>query len=370
LKILVLSLEFPPNGGGAGVVAYQTCTKLAEVGFDVTLMTGYSASLVREVFSFNVIPVNLIPKFWFLSFFKKINASDYDVILLNDPGAIYLAGLYLCSKDLSKCLCYLHGSEPEFIFEKPNFFKKLSLFKYFYSRSLQKSKLVLSPSHYMKDKFLSRVTGVLADNNILPVYFGVDEKLFQPRTCNILKEKYSNPTGKTFISVSRIEEKKGYLKKYEIFKKYLQVDNNATWLVVGTGRLLDSFMQRVMDEGFSDSIKFIGHVKRSELPYYYALADVFWLLSDYDESFGLVYVEAQLCGVPCLGYKRAGVVEAIPNGSGLLVEDAVECFEHLKSGTIFTLDRESIKRNALKFSLDAYATTLIKVVNNVGGITQ
>jgi len=68
-------------------------------------------------------------------------------------------------------------------------------------------------------------------------------------------------------------------------------------------------------------ILFKGKVPRDELYKYYKCADIFWLISKYKESFGLVYLEAQAYGCPAIGVNKYGVKEAINNGkTGFLVD--------------------------------------------------
>ena len=48
MKLLVLSHELPPIGGGGGRAAYDICKELAKRGHDITILTAYMKNLPRE----------------------------------------------------------------------------------------------------------------------------------------------------------------------------------------------------------------------------------------------------------------------------------------------------------------------------------
>lgn len=352
LRVLVFSHEFPPSGGGAGVVASQICEELTKKGCNVSLLT---RSVQRESIppDVKIIKPRVVKNsFWPLSFLGKVNHYDYDLIILNDPGAIYVAGLSFSVEALMKCVCFLHGSEPENIVEKPSFFKRVSFFKFFYKRALRGCLFIASPSIYMKEKF-SRVKEFDSfSEKIEVIYYGVDENLFFYDTSKDIKRELALGDSFVFLTVSRIEEGKGFDKKFEIFLKALKEKSNLKWLIVGQGKYFERFHEKVMKSEASKSIIFVGKVSRESLRFYYSAADVFWLLSEFDESFGLVYTEAQLCDLPCIGYKRAGVSEAISEQEGgILVESADELMSDLNN--ILKLKKRKIRsRNlALSFSV-------------------
>jgi glycosyltransferase involved in cell wall biosynthesis len=64
---------------------------------------------------------------------------------------------------------------------------------------------------------------------------------------------------------------------------------------------------------------FAGQVDRRALYRYYSAADLF-VFPGIREALGMVYLEAQSCGLPAVAFENAGVPEAIQNGTtGLLV---------------------------------------------------
>ena len=76
-------------------------------------------------------------------------------------------------------------------------------------------------------------------------------------------------------------------------------DIHADLLIGGSGKLRLELEQQVQDRGLQDRIHFTGFISDEELPAYYHASDVFVLPSiDPSEAFGIVQLEAQVCGVP------------------------------------------------------------------------
>jgi glycosyltransferase involved in cell wall biosynthesis len=72
-------------------------------------------------------------------------------------------------------------------------------------------------------------------------------------------------------------------------------------------------------EPLGDRVMMLGHVDRADLPAIYSAADVF-AFPGLDEPIGMVYLEAQACGLPVVAFDNAGVSEVVATGvTGLLV---------------------------------------------------
>jgi len=75
-------------------------------------------------------------------------------------------------------------------------------------------------------------------------------------------------------------------------------------------------------------------------------------LSNFDESFGLVYLEAQSCGCPVIGRNNAGAKEAINNEkSGFLTNSQEDVLDILKNKKYLDLNHDEIVGFANQFSL-------------------
>jgi hypothetical protein len=86
------------------------------------------------------------------------------------------------------------------------------------------------------------------------------------------------------------------------------------------------------DPSIAERVRFVGEVSEAELYQCYADADVFCVPSRY-ESFGLVYVEAMMFGMPIVATRVGGIPEVVQHeGNGLLVtaEDPEELADALR----------------------------------------
>jgi glycosyltransferase involved in cell wall biosynthesis len=89
-------------------------------------------------------------------------------------------------------------------------------------------------------------------------------------------------------------------------------------VIVGDGREREGLMKLAQDAA-PGRVRFAGQVPRPELFRYYSAADLF-VFPGIQESLGMVYLEAQSCGLPVVAFDNAGTPEAIRDGrTGLLV---------------------------------------------------
>ena len=219
----------------------------------------------------------------------------------------------------------MHGSEPEKIFKSPKLLYKILFFKEFYKRVISNVRAVIAVSNYMKNKFVESYD---INDKISVIYAGLDNSFFEEEN-----DFYTNKItdiNEHILTVSRVEKGKGFVEMYNLFKKLISVDKNYIWTIIGDGSFKKELNQMVISEGLKDKVIFKGKVPRSHLRDYFKKADVFLLLSNFKESFGLVYLEAQAYNCPAIGYNNFGVKEAIDhNKTGFLVEDVEQCFNIL-----------------------------------------
>jgi glycosyltransferase involved in cell wall biosynthesis len=89
-------------------------------------------------------------------------------------------------------------------------------------------------------------------------------------------------------------------------------------VIVGDGKERRGLM-KLAEAEVRGRVRFAGQVPRSELFRYYSAADLF-VFPGIQESLGMVYLEAQSCGLPVVAFDNAGTPEAIQNGrTGRLV---------------------------------------------------
>ena len=88
-------------------------------------------------------------------------------------------------------------------------------------------------------------------------------------------------------------------------------------IIAGDGRQRHT-LERLAEREISGRARFLGLVPRKSLSGVYSAGDVF-AFPGFDESLGLVYLEAQSCGLPVAALKDGGVPEVVSHGqTGLL----------------------------------------------------
>jgi glycosyltransferase involved in cell wall biosynthesis len=100
-----------------------------------------------------------------------------------------------------------------------------------------------------------------------------------------------------------------------------------------------------------DGVKFIGEIPKAKLSFYYNLCDVFCMPS-YFEAYGIVFIEALVFGLPCIGRNKFAMQEFIQEGeNGYLIEDDDPKYLALKM--FQCLHDEDMKSN-IRMNREAY----------------
>jgi glycosyltransferase involved in cell wall biosynthesis len=72
-------------------------------------------------------------------------------------------------------------------------------------------------------------------------------------------------------------------------------------------------LRQLADKQAPDRVLFLGKIPRTDMYRYYSAADIF-VFPGIRESLGLVFLEAQSCGLPVVAFNNAGVPEAVADG--------------------------------------------------------
>ncbi len=100
----------------------------------------------------------------------------------------------------------------------------------------------------------------------------------------------------------------------ELFRK-----GRNLWLVIAGDGKEKARLRRLARDHLPNRIRFVGKVPRNEIYRFYSAGDLF-VFPGINESLGMVFLEAQSCGLPVVAFENAGVPEAVQNGrTGILV---------------------------------------------------
>lgn len=150
-------------------------------------------------------------------------------------------------------------------------------------------------------------------DNLHYVEIGVDTEFFKP---SLNKPENSEIN---FLFVGRIVKIKNLPFLLLAFSKVLKRDKKATLHIVGDGEEKMKIENLARKLGIGQRVKFYGHLYGEELLKMYQMADVFVIVSEY-ENFPNVVLEAMACGLPVIATKVGGMVKQIKDGeTGYLI---------------------------------------------------
>lgn len=121
-------------------------------------------------------------------------------------------------------------------------------------------------------------------------------------------------------------------------------------------------------EDMIEGVKFLGDIPADKLSYYFNLCDIFCMPSRF-EAYGLVFIEALVYGLPCIGRNEFEMKEFINDGyNGYLIRD--DSKEVLAKKMYELLQNDKIKENVLKerskyiqeYSWDRVAERIIEII--------
>ncbi|WP_002146221.1 glycosyltransferase family 1 protein [Bacillus cereus] len=118
------------------------------------------------------------------------------------------------------------------------------------------------------------------------------------RDTDSLRKEFNIPEGAKIIGhIGRFSQSKNHSFLLRILKEILKKDTNFIAILVGDGPLKDSIENEAKKLGIYNNIRFLG--VREDIPRLMKVFDVFIFPSIF-EGFGMVVLEAQCVGVPCV----------------------------------------------------------------------
>jgi glycosyltransferase involved in cell wall biosynthesis len=169
------------------------------------------------------------------------------------------------------------------------------------------------------------------------------------------------------ISVGRLISGKGFEFLIDGFNEVIKEVQNLKLIIVGDGVLKSKLEKKVAEFRIQDKVIFAGKINHRELPKYYSAADIFLLLSSY-ENFSNVILEAKACELPIIATNVGGFPLQIKDGiNGFLVNYGD--LRSLKEKIIYLAKNSNIREKMGKLNrqevLEKYSweETAIKVMS-------
>lgn len=150
---------------------------------------------------------------------------------------------------------------------------------------------------------------------------GIDMEMFSPAPKpEDLMKKYDLNGKFTILFTGRLTKVKGVIYLLQALTMLKDKNPNFKALIIGDGPDKPKLVAYAAEHGLEDNVVFMGWVDKAELPQYYHVADVMVGLSLH-EALGIVFIEAQACGVPVIASRVGGIVDTVvDNETGFLVD--------------------------------------------------
>ncbi len=301
-----------PSIGGSGLVATQLGIALAEREHEVHFIsytTPFKLNHFQRNIQFHAVdPINY-PLFHQTLYTFSLTAKIIEVV--NDFGLDIVHAHYsiphsLCAhlaREISgkpfRILTTLHGTDVTIVGQDRPLFP---INKY----AIEQSDLVTTVSRFQRDHTYHAL-GI--QKPIEVIYNFVDPEAFQPRSTQ--ERCLASRDERVIMHVSNFREAKNPLGVIATFHLVQQQVPAARLVLVGEGPQLTLIKNRCRELAICQKVTFLGSVDNVEkvLP----MADCV-LQPSYQESFGMVLLEAMACGVPTVSSNVGGIPEVVDHG--------------------------------------------------------
>ena len=318
MNILILNNEYPPLGGGAGVVSRYHAEGLAKKGHQVTVLTTWieGEEKVEKTGNLTVVKLKVGRQKVFQSgpieFLKWMRAAkkylsqleklNYDISMSHYLLPSGDVSLFLKKKFNIPYVCMSHGHDVPFVFPKQML--KFHLATYFWLRKIaSNAKVFLLLSEWMKnnaDRFLGKKSTI---NRIL--HNGCDTDFFGPDETK-KSEKFK------ILFVGRIVEQKNPQLLLNAAYEFSKKTSDFELVVLGDGPMRSKMESFCKEKGLSQVI-FKGWVTKEEMKEHYQSAHMQLIASRF-EGMSIAALESLSCGVYVLTTPVSGFSDMITEG--------------------------------------------------------
>jgi phosphatidylinositol alpha-1,6-mannosyltransferase len=330
-KVLFLTIDFPPMGGGMPRYSHDIASALNGSGVETLVIApspdgesaraeceGFSVHRLRTITASHIFDDYLKSTLtFFLSGLRHCLSERFDLILANTWTVAGVAAFLIKRLTGVPYMVFAHGLD---VYEPQRSPKALRLMKLI----LRNASIVAANSAFTKTlvektepRAKARVISPVCD----PARFA-QRTLPRPKVCE----------GRNVIlTVGRLVRSKNHEAVIRALPEVVRKFPDTVYLVIGDGPEEKALKTLAVTSGLSDKVIFLSGVKDEELAAYYHWCDIFVMASrempqrGEVEGFGIVFLEAGLCAKPVIAGRSGGIPDAVVDGvTGILVDPADE----------------------------------------------
>jgi phosphatidyl-myo-inositol dimannoside synthase len=321
LDVVIVTHEFPPKRGGAGVYCQEIAEGAHKIGINIELLVP-EGSDIQDNFKTTFLPLkgnqswkSSIQLFLFLRKFLK-KTKNKNILHIADPGVCrsFIRLGFLFPKN-ARLLITIHGSELLKFTRNP-------IEKFCFGKLLLRSEKIhiLSRFNYENCLRLFPLT-----KKKLKLIRGAPSKVVEAKKSMPFKKK--DKAKLVLLCVGRIHPRKGQLELIQATSKLPEdIVSDLTLIFVGPIVSKPYFSKlKKESQNFRGEVEFKGDLLVEDLKECYQNADIFCLCPTVQkksvEGFGFVYLEASSFGLPILATRTGGIEDAVIDGQTGLIAD-------------------------------------------------
>lgn len=231
-----------------------------------------------------------------------------------------IKSLYILINKNSKIIKYIMSSDAKVIISTRYEFSKLL------NKFGRKDAIKVSEQHVydVSDEYIAKLNKLKNIDYIMPVskylYDQYKDKVnikmkFIPLSLNYFPKnnEISKVDNKNLIAIGRLDKIKGFVDLIKIMQIIVRQDNSVHLDIFGDGLEKEELIKLIKDYKLEENIKLWGFKNQTFIKKYLQNSSLY-LMTSFEESFGLVVIEAMSYGIPCIAFDSAkGVLDVIKN---------------------------------------------------------
>lgn len=315
MKILLATIDYLPSYGGVANYYGNIVSHWPEAG-QLTVLDNSQKALLDETRSFI--------KWWpaIKTLRNKLKNKEFDHLLVGQILPLGTVAVWLQKFYKFEYSVVLHGMDFAYALKVPRK-KKMT------RKILEGAKNIICSNSYVAEE-AGKFLGKNASEKIFVVNPGIEPTVAAPKNdarIAELKKQYDLEGKFVILTLARLVKRKGVDQVILALSRLHEKWPDLVYVVAGAGPDEEYLKNYAQSAGnyFADHIKFVGAPSNEDRWQWFHLCDCFAMPARNDdgdyEGFGIVYLEANLCGKPVIAGRSGGVADAVVNGeTGFLVE--------------------------------------------------